>query len=102
RVMEEASISPSTSTESALAEPLSEEPAGTAGSAPEVETGLSSHDIKMAPQLLEAIAQGWDPAPAMPHPARPDGAAFTAARRQAVSALFAGQLVVVPAGNLKT
>jgi Xaa-Pro aminopeptidase len=64
--------------------------------------GTTSHDIKMSSQLLEAIAQGWGPAAAMPHPAHPDVAPYTALRRQAVSAHFTGQPIVVPAGNLKT
>ena len=38
----------------------------------------------------------------MPHPARPDVAAWTARRRAAVSARLPGQLVVVPAGTLRT
>jgi Xaa-Pro aminopeptidase len=66
------------------------------------EADTKSHDIPISDELKAAIAQDWDPAPAMPHPARPDGAVFTARRRAAVSAAFSGQLVVVPAGSLKT
>jgi Xaa-Pro aminopeptidase len=61
-----------------------------------------SHDIAMSAELRAAIAADWDPAPPMPHPAHPDGAPYTARRRAAVSAKFAGQLIVVPAGPLKT
>ena len=61
-----------------------------------------SHDIPMSDELKAAIALDWDPAPPMPHPARADGAPFTARRRAAVSRAFPGQLVVVPAGSLKT
>ena len=56
----------------------------------------------MSDELKAAIALDWDPAPPVPHPARADGAPFTARRRAAVSAAFPGQLVVVPAGSLKT
>lgn len=62
----------------------------------------ASHDeVPMAAHLREAIARDWDPAPPMPHPAPPAIAPFTAARRAAVSAQFAGSVVVVPAGTLK-
>jgi Xaa-Pro aminopeptidase len=68
---------------------------------PEAADETTSHDIPLADHLREAIAQDWDPAPAMPHPARPDGAAHAARRRAALSAQFPGQLVVVPAGAPK-
>jgi Xaa-Pro aminopeptidase len=61
----------------------------------------TSHDIPLAEHLRAAIAQDWDPAPAMPHPARPDVAPHAARRRAALSAQFPGQLVVVPAGAPK-
>jgi Xaa-Pro aminopeptidase len=61
-----------------------------------------SHDIPMSAELRTAIAADWDPAPPMPHPARPDAAPYTAGRRARVSANFAGQLIVVPAGPLTT
>ncbi len=60
----------------------------------------TSYDIPLPAHLREAISRGWDPAPAMPHPARPDGAPYFARRRAAVSAQLAGRLVVVPAGTL--
>jgi Xaa-Pro aminopeptidase len=62
----------------------------------------ASHDAPMSDELRAAIAQDWDPAPPMSHPARPDGAPYTARRRAALSGAFPGQLVVVPAGPLKT
>ncbi len=55
----------------------------------------------MSEELRTAIAQDWDPAPAMPHPARTDGIPYAARRRTALSAAFPGQLVVVPAGAPK-
>ena len=61
----------------------------------------ASHDTPMSEELRVAISRDWDPAPVMPHPARPDGAAYTARRRAAVSAAFPGQLIVVPAGPLR-
>jgi Xaa-Pro aminopeptidase len=61
-----------------------------------------SHDIPISAQLRAAIALDWDPAPQMPHPARPDVAPYTARRRASLSAAFPGALIVVPAGQLKT
>jgi Xaa-Pro aminopeptidase len=61
-----------------------------------------SHDIPISDELKAAIALDWDPAPPVPHPARADGAPVTARRRAALSSAFPGQLVVVPAGSLKT
>ena len=61
----------------------------------------TSYDIPMAAHLREAIAADWDPAPPMPHPARPDVAPFAARRRAALSARFPGVPIVVPAGTLK-
>src|SRR4051794_19440665 len=61
----------------------------------------TSHDIPLPAHLREAIARDWDPAPPMPHPARPEVGPHTAKRRTALSALFPGQLIVVPAGELK-
>jgi Xaa-Pro aminopeptidase len=61
----------------------------------------TGYDIPMSAQLREAIAKDWDPAPPMPHPARPDGAASAARHRAALSARFAGRPVVVPAGTDK-
>jgi Xaa-Pro aminopeptidase len=68
--------------------------------APE-ERESSSHDIPLAAHLRAAIAQGWDPAPAMPHPARPDVAPYAARRREALSRQFTGKQIIVPAGNPK-
>jgi Xaa-Pro aminopeptidase len=78
------------------AEPTSETAAGAVG-------GSSSHDIPLPAGLAKAMAENWDPAPPMPHPAgragTPSPGAPTYARnRAALSAAFGGQLVVVPAG----
>ncbi len=69
---------------------------------PSIPKETVSHDIPMSAELQDAIAADWDPAPPMPHPARPDTAPYTAARRAALSSHFPGQLIVVPAGGLKT
>jgi Xaa-Pro aminopeptidase len=61
-----------------------------------------SHDIPMSAQLRAAIAADWDPAPPMPHPARPDVASYAARRRASLAAAFPGALIVVPSGQLKT
>jgi Xaa-Pro aminopeptidase len=54
-------------------------------------------------QLAEFYATDWAPAPPMPHPADGSGvAAQTPARRAALSEHFAGQLIVVPSGQMKT
>jgi Xaa-Pro aminopeptidase len=70
--------------------------------APTPEAGETvSHDIPLPEHLTQAIAADWEPAPPMPHPARPDGAPSTARHRAALSSEFRGQVVVVPAGELK-
>jgi len=71
-----------------------------------VAEGTTSHDIPLPPELAKAMAENWDPAPLMPHPAGRDGrrsagAATWAAHRRAVSAAFPGRQVVVPSGQLK-
>src|SRR3954454_15872170 len=48
----------------------------------------------------EFIAQGWAPRPSQ-LPARAEAAPYAAARRDAVSAAFPGERLVVPAGGLK-
>ena len=68
--------------------------------------GTTSHDIPLPAGLATAMAENWEPAPAMPHPASRSGepaagAATFARNRAALSAAFGGQLVVVPAGVLK-
>jgi Xaa-Pro aminopeptidase len=60
----------------------------------------NSYDIPLPAHLAAAIAQDWDPAPPMPHPARTDGAPTAATHRAALSQHFAGQPIVVPAGRL--
>jgi Xaa-Pro aminopeptidase len=68
---------------------------------PQAQAETTSHDIPMAEHLRAAIAQDWDPAPAMPHPATPEVAPYAARRRAALSAQFPGRLIVVPAGAPK-
>jgi Xaa-Pro aminopeptidase len=65
------------------------------------QSDTTSHDIPMPEHLQAAIARHWDPAPPMPHPANPDVAPYAARRRAALSAQFAGRLIVVPAGAPK-
>ena len=67
---------------------------------PAAKPETESHDIPLPEHLRAAIAQDWDPAPPMPHPAPPEAAPWLAAHRSALSGHFRGQLVVVPAGNL--
>lgn len=50
--------------------------------------------------FLDTISEGWAERPDTAPPARPQ-AAYTAARRDAVSAAFAGRRLIVPAGELK-
>ena len=56
----------------------------------------------MSRQLVDWLGTGWEPAPRMPHPADGSGAVHAAQRRAALSEHFAGQLVVVPSGQLRT
>ena len=56
----------------------------------------------MSRQLVDWLGRDWEPAPRMPHPAEGSGVAEHAARRRdALSEHFAGQLVVVPSGQMK-
>src|ERR1700712_1996769 len=65
------------------------------------ESAAASHDLPRPAHLREAIAADWAPAAPMPHPARPDGASYTAKRRAELSGAFPGTLVVLPAGQLQ-
>ncbi len=85
-------------------------PADTAASSPadspadsptDTAAAAATHDIALPEHLRTAIAQDWDPAQPMPHPARPDIAPHAARRRAAISARFPGRPVVVPAGPLQ-
>ena len=69
---------------------------------PSEEPKTASHDIQMSSELRASITSGWATQPEIPHPARADGAAYTARRRAALSAALPGELVIVPAGPLKT
>jgi Xaa-Pro aminopeptidase len=62
----------------------------------------ASHDIQMSAELRSSITANWGTQPRMPHPTRPDAAAWTPARRAALSAAFPDQLIVIEAGTLKT
>lgn len=56
----------------------------------------------MSPALVEWLGQGWQPAAPMPHPAQPSVAGPAARRREMLSSLFPGELVVVPSGQMQT
>ncbi|MFG3257194.1 aminopeptidase P family protein [Streptomyces sp. NPDC048172] len=59
-----------------------------------------SHDLPVSEELRSFLAQDWAPAPAAdvaPLPA----ARHTAARRERLSALFPGERLIVPAGELR-
>jgi Xaa-Pro aminopeptidase len=69
----------------------------------QAEPEAESHDIALPDGLTKAIAENWDTAPRMPHPASgpndlSSGAATFARNRSALSAHFRDQMVVVPAG----
>ena len=68
----------------------------------EEEVTKAAHDIQMSDDLRASITSGWGKPAEITHSARPDGAAFTARRRAALSAAFPGQLISVAAGELKT
>ena len=70
--------------------------------APAEDPTTASHDLQMSSELRASITSGWGTQPEIPHPARADAAAYTGKRRAALSAEFRGELVVVPAGPLKT
>ena len=67
----------------------------------QVKIRTGSHDLPVSPALDAFMATGWQPpqntGPAAAHPA----AAYTAARRAALSTRFPGERLVVPAGVLK-
>ncbi|HEX2902255.1 MAG TPA: aminopeptidase P family protein [Jatrophihabitans sp.] len=70
------------------------------------EEGTTSHDIPLPAGLAKAMAENWEPAPLMPHPAGRDGArsagaATWAAHRVALSAAFPGRQLALAAGLLK-
>ncbi|MDQ1749726.1 MAG: Xaa-Pro aminopeptidase [Pseudonocardiales bacterium] len=69
--------------------------------------GSNSYDVPLPAGLAEAIAENWEPAPLMPHPAGrqidaiPSAVASFARNRAALSAALPDELIVVPAGVLK-
>ncbi len=54
------------------------------------------------PQLVTWLGRAWDQAPRMPHPATPSAGTSAAGHRAALSEQFPGQLLVIPAGQLRT
>lgn len=56
----------------------------------------------MSKQLVDWLGTCWEAAPRMPHPADGSVAPYAARRRAALSEHFPGQLVVVPAGQMRT
>jgi Xaa-Pro aminopeptidase len=68
---------------------------------PATERDVTTHDIPLPEHLRAAIAQDWDAAPPMPHPASPEVAPRAAGRRGALGEQFPGRLIVVPAGTAK-
>jgi Xaa-Pro aminopeptidase len=72
----------------------------TASTKPSARIVTGSHDLPVSSALAEFMVTGWAPPDAgtpEPHPA----AAFTAQRREALSARFPGERLVIPAGVLK-
>jgi Xaa-Pro aminopeptidase len=82
-----------------MSQQIRPEGAGTDAPGPADRSDLAPHDLPLPDQLRAAIAADWQPAPAMPHPARPDLAEWAARRRDALSGKFPDRLVVVPAGR---
>ena len=73
----------------------------------EGEADLTPHAVRKRPpmsqHLVDWLRNDWAPAPRMPHPADGSGVSTrTGSRRAALSEHFAGQLVVVPSGQLQT
>ena len=85
----------STAERDTIAEPTAEPTAG-----PVVENSTTNRKQPFPRGFLDTISTGWAERPeTLPAP-RPQ-AAFTAARRAAVSAAFPGKRLVIPAGSLK-
>ncbi|GAA0495835.1 aminopeptidase P family protein [Streptomyces sp. NPDC046215] len=59
-----------------------------------------SHDLPVSPEFETFMAGGWAPTP-LPGDARLSVADATAARRERLSALFPGERLIVPAGELR-
>jgi Xaa-Pro aminopeptidase len=74
---------------------------GAAAGAPQAASLASAaHDSPPPKALLDFMLQGWSPPPGtLPEPI--DHAEAFAARRQALSARFPGETIVVPSGHLK-
>ncbi|MGW5847806.1 aminopeptidase P family protein [Streptomyces sp. NPDC055254] len=59
-----------------------------------------SHDLSVSPELSRFMAGNWAPSP-LPESDRVAAYAVTPARRARLSALFPGERLIVPAGELK-
>lgn len=59
-----------------------------------------SHDLPVSPELAAFMADGWAASP-LPGDIRLPVADLTAVRRERLSALFPGERLIVPAGELK-
>ncbi|MEV6400481.1 aminopeptidase P family protein [Streptomyces sp. NPDC051907] len=69
--------------------------------APEsVQARTSSHDLAVSPELASFMSTGWASTP-LPADAHVAARAVTPARRARLSALFPGERLLVPAGELK-
>ncbi|MEU3775530.1 aminopeptidase P family protein [Streptomyces sp. NPDC032472] len=61
---------------------------------------IGSHDLPVSPELSRFMAGSWAPSP-LPDSARVPAYDVTPARRARLSALFPGERLIVPAGELK-
>lgn len=59
----------------------------------------SPYDLPLGGWLVNTLAEGWDPAPAVRHPAVADAAAAAATHRLALSSRFPHTALVIPAGS---
>src|SRR5450755_175715 len=90
----------------ALAPPLAESkktPAtqgGEAATNPDAVPSRAAHDTLNPEKLLAFIKQGWR-SPSAKAPRRIAGAARFAARRRVLSAMFPGEVLLVPTGHEK-
>ncbi|MFD5430214.1 aminopeptidase P family protein [Streptomyces sp. NPDC127084] len=72
------------------------------GTATGARSGLAtgSHDLAVSPEFADLMRTGWAPSP-LPPDARVPAHAVTPTRRERLSALFPGERLLVPAGELK-
>jgi Xaa-Pro aminopeptidase len=62
-------------------------------------TRRAPHDIPLGSWLVSTLAENWEPAPKVSHPAQPGAVASAAAHRAALSRRFPTATIVVPAGQ---